>query len=317
MKKLIVIGSGLLIIAAVAWLKLSNTAQTANQTTIGILQTASHPALDQAREGFKKQVHAALGKNIQFIEHNFEGNSTNGLLMAQSLANDPHVACIYAIATPAAQLAVSIEQQKPIVIAAVTNPKILAEEGNIPENLYGATDMIDVQAQVKTIKTLLPQIHKIGIVYNQAEANATYLHEAMKEAMSTAGIEVMSIGVSSEAELGNQVKYACAQVDAVIAPTDNLIIAAAGYVNDICLASKKPFIVSDPPSVANGPLMAAGGVDYTKSGIIAGTMATQLLQGRKPDERFVNATQIKTIVNKKTMDALGLKLPLENIEFVK
>lgn len=315
-KTLLLIGASILLISGGLWWKGSHPKQSIHNIVVGILQTASHPALDQAREGFKKQIQAMLGQEVTFITHNFEGDNANGLLMAQNLTNNPKVACIFAIATPAAQIAVSTEKQKPIFITAVTNPAMLTDDGHIPANLYGTTDMISIDAQVTAIKTLLPNTRKLGIIYNPGEANSTFLHEKMKQTFTTAGLAVTSIGVTSEAELSTQTQFACTKVDAIIAPTDNLIISAAGFVADICTKAGVPFMVSDPPSVTNGPLFAAGGIDYSHSGIITGTMAATLLQGKPITERLINALQSKIIVNRKTMLALGLHFDPATVEFL-
>jgi putative tryptophan/tyrosine transport system substrate-binding protein len=316
MKKVIVlICSGALLVVGGLYWNLKKPQQRTDGVVVGILQTASHPALDQAREGFKKQLQDVVGGKVTFITQNFEGNMANGLLMAQSLATNPEVVGIFAIATPAAQLMVSTETKKPIFITAVTNPAILTDDGHIPPNLYGTTDMISIDAQVTAIKTLLPKVHKLGIIYNPGEANGSYLHGKMKETFTAAGFTTVSIGVSSEAELGNQVNFACGKVDAIIAPTDNLIISVAGFVADMCTKAGIPFMVSDPPSVANGPLFAAGGVDYARSGAVTGLMAAKVLEGQVLEMPIINALQSKTVVNRKTMKALGLSFDEEMVSF--
>lgn len=315
-KAILLLGAGILLISGGLWWKGSHPKQSIHNIVVGILQTASHPALDQAREGFKKQIQTALGQEVTFITHNFEGDNANGLLMAQNLTNNSKVACIFAIATPAAQIAVGIEKNKPIFITAVTNPAMLTDDGHIPANLYGTTDMISIDAQVVAIKTLLPKVRKLGIIYNPGEANSAFLHDKMKQTFEAAGLVITSIGVTSEAELSTIVKVACAKVDAIIAPTDNLIISAAGFVADMCTKAGVPFMVSDPPSVANGPLFAAGGIDYAHSGTITGAMAATLLHGTQVTERLVNALQSKIVVNRKTMLALGLNFYSDQITFV-
>ncbi len=316
MKKVIFIGTGLLLVAAITWLKLSKAPQSTNHTIIGILQTASHPALDQAREGFMNQLKIELNNEVDFIIHNFEGNIATGMLMAQALQKTPNISGIFAIATPSAQLVVSLEKQKPIFIAAVTNPQILADEEKLPDNLFGSTDMISIEEQVTTIKTLLPQISTIAIIFNQGEANSNFLHEKMKQTFADAGFTTKSIGITSEAELGNQVKFACNHADLIIAPTDNLVATTAGFIANMCRDAKIPFIVSDPLLVNQGPLLASGGIDYKKSGAAAGSLAAKVLTKQPIKSVFVNALQTKTIVNKQTMEALGLTLPLEKIELV-
>jgi putative tryptophan/tyrosine transport system substrate-binding protein len=315
-KQIITLSLAVILVGAIIGFKIHNGAKPTKKFAVGILQTASHPALDQAREGFMSTLRTELNDDIDFIVQNFEGNTATGMLMAQSLKNTKNLSGIFAIATPAAQLAVSTEKEKPIFIAAVTNPKILTADEILPNNLFGSTDMISIDDQVVAIKSLLPEVRTIAILFNQAEANSNFLHEKMQQTFTTAGFTTKRIGVTSEAELGNQVKFASKQADLIIAPTDNLVATTASFIADMCLQAKIPFIVSDPLLVPQGPLLAAGGIDYKKSGAAAGALAAKELQGLPLEEKFANARQTKVLVNKKTMHALGLDFKSDAIDFI-
>ncbi len=255
---------------------------------------------------FIEKIKHSLNNDLEFLVHNFEGNTSNGLLMAQSLQRNKNLSCIFAIATPAAQLAVKMEQEKPIFIAAVTNPNILTADHALPKNLFGTTDMISINDQVAAIKTLLPTMRKVSILFNQAEANSNFLQLQMQKIFTENDFIVKSVAITSEAELGNQVKFACSNADLIIAPTDNMVATAAPFIASLCKEAKIPFIVSDPLLIQHGALFAAGGVDYKKSGSLAGAMAANLLMGIKPSVNFENALQTKILVNRATMKLLGL-----------
>ena len=51
--------------------------------TIGILQTASHPALDAAREGFMTAIKEKVGDRIDFVIRNGQGSISNIHAIAQ------------------------------------------------------------------------------------------------------------------------------------------------------------------------------------------------------------------------------------------
>lgn len=315
-KNHVILTLGIIVVGAIIGIKIGTNNASTKKFTIGILQTASHPALDQAREGFMAQLKTELNGDVDFIVQNFEGNIATGMLMAQTLQKNQNLSGIFAIATPAAQLAVSVEKDKPVFIAAVTNPQILTEAATLPQNLFGSTDMISIEAQVDAIKMLLPNTRTIAILFNQGEANSNFLHEKMKQIFAAAGFIINSIGISSEAELGNQVKFACGNADLIIAPTDNLVATTASFIATMCKEAKIPFIVSDPLLVSQGPLLAAGGIDYKKSGQAAGTLAAKVLTKQSIDTPFVNALQTKILVNKETMRALSLVFKTDDVDFV-
>src|SRR5262245_6282467 len=106
---------------------------------IGILQTASHPALDRARIGFKEQILKNI-PSAQFIEQNGEGIASAAQSIAAAFHANDAVVAIFAIGTPAAQAIARVEKQKPIIFAAVTDPKAA---GLLNHNVSGTSDRID------------------------------------------------------------------------------------------------------------------------------------------------------------------------------
>src|SRR5690242_20351632 len=81
---------------------------------IGILQTASHPALDATRQGFVDSIKNTI-KNVEFIIYNGEGSISQLHTMAHSFHINKNIDAIFAIATPAAQAIVHTEKEKPII----------------------------------------------------------------------------------------------------------------------------------------------------------------------------------------------------------
>src|SRR5258708_16922137 len=70
---------------------------------IGILQTASHPALDAAREGFIDTLNAHLGNNVEYVVYNAQGSIVTAHTIAEHLHADDSINAVYAIATPTLQ----------------------------------------------------------------------------------------------------------------------------------------------------------------------------------------------------------------------
>lgn len=285
--------------------------------TIGILQTASHPALDAAREGFVKTLPHLLQKDVNFVIRNAQGDITTAHSIAQQFHNDKNIEGVFAIATPAVQAITSVETEKPIFIATVTDPHSL---GIIhpTTNVCGSSDMINVTELIEAMHTLLPHVKTVAIIYNPAESNAALLTSQMKQELQQRGITPIEAGISSQADMPPAIASALNKADALLAPTDNTIATAISYIATQALKAGKPLIVSDNLLVKQGALMSRG-VDYFSNGSDAAHCAAEVLsQHKKPYELPIKTSASSTIVvNKEVATQLAIEIPAhKNITLV-
>ncbi len=283
---------------------------------IAIIQTASHPALDAARDGFMKSLQEKLGTDIGFTIRNGEGSINTLYAIAQQFHAHQDIDAIYAIATPAAQAMASVEKEKPIIIAAVTVSPELGI-GFDQSNVCGVSDMINVRAEIDAMKQLLPNIQTVGIIFSTAETNAVATSKVMITELEHAGYTPTTIGITSEADIEPAVMSALRKVDALIAPTDNTIANTIALIADLARKAEKPLIVSDNMLVKHGPLMARG-VDYYQAGIDAAHIALQLLiNHKKPYELpIVGAKSKDVFVNMQTAAALHITIPAKLQKYI-
>ena len=276
--------------------------------TIGILQTASHPALDAVKEGFMTSVQEKTGNAVDFIVRNGQGSiSTIHTIAQQFHAQDADI--VFAIATPAAQAMISVEKETPIIIAAVTVTPELADNFSAP-NISGVNDMIDVAQEIQAMKGLLPEsVHTVGILFCSAEANSVAVSKIMVTELERAGYIPQLIAVASEIDMEPAVASAIRRVDALLCPTDNVVANSIALIASIAAKAQKPLIVSDNLLVQHGALMARG-VDYYESGSQAGEIAVQIMEKKKKpqDIAIVKADNTEIYINKQMLDALGLTI---------
>ncbi len=291
-----------------ALLKLRVRKENNNGITIGILQTASHPALDAVREGFMQEIKNDL-PDVEFVVQNAQGNINNAHAIAQSFHANDHINAIFAIATPALQATASIEKQKPIVFAAVTDPKALHLELQ-NSNITGVSDMINVPNTITMLKELVPTAKTVALIYNNAEINSATLAKSMKKELEAQGLQAIDFGVTSEADILPAVTTALSKADALLAPTDNTVASTIELIAKQALAAKKPLLVSDNLLVAKGAL-AARGVDYKAIGQQAAQQMSAILKdGKKPYELPIGyAISGRIFINKQTLENLNLHIP--------
>ena len=284
---------------------------TNNGLTIGILQTAHHPALDLARQGFEELLRQKLGDRINFLRQNADGSIVNAHLIAQNFHTNKTVAAILTIATPATQAAAAIEKEKPVIFSVVTDPDSL-DLFKTNHNVCGSSDMIDVPGLVTLLKQLISQAKTVAILFNPAEANSQILVQRMRHELKNNNLEPIDVGITTESEIAQAVTIACHKADALWAPTDNLIATAIKTVSAIARNHKKPLIVSDNLLVKEGAL-AARGIDFRDCGKQAAEQAIDvLIHGKKPEILATRKqTQNTIFINKACLQHLNLSVPKE------
>src|SRR5580765_3623656 len=219
--------------------KKSNTAHT---YTIGILQTASHPALDAARDGFIQELDRLTQNTVAYQVSNAQASIPQAHAIAQQLHANKNFDAFFAIATPAAQALGSVEKERPIILAAVTDPDSL---GLIHEktNICGTKDMIDVKAAIELIQLLVPEAKTVGLIYTTGEVNAQTAVRVMKVELEKVGLSAVDFGIAQELELTNLIESACRKVDVLLAPNDNIIASSISLIASMAEKCKIPLFV--------------------------------------------------------------------------
>lgn len=308
-KSIVVIAIAIAILSSLLLFKNNKNRTTPSLYTIGILQTASHPALDAARDGFIEELSEQLNNDVTFITYNAEGSVSQAYTIAQRFHANKDINAFFTIATPATQAMSSVEKERPIIIAAVTDPNAM---GLIyPEtNVCGTNDMIDVEKEIEMLIALVPQAKTVGLLYTLGEPNSEVLVELMKQELEARGLIAVDFAIANESDVQAVVESACRKVDVLLAPTDNIVASTIGFIVALTLKCKKPLIVSDNMLVTFGAL-AARGVDYKENGKQAAHVAVRVLkEGKKPFElpiEQVTADQI--FINSNTSQALGISVP--------
>lgn len=311
MKKIILIITGVaLFIAGFIMIKrMKSVTMPPAHYSLGIIQTALHPALDAVYDGFIEELTNTMGNNIAYTVKNAQGSIASAHAIAQQFHANKTYNAFFAIGTPAAQAMHSQEKEKPIIIAAVSDPNA-AGLMHAPTTICGVQDMVDVAAIVDLLKQLVPQAKTVGLLYTAGEANSIALVKKMRGALENLGLIVMDFAVSGEADIPVVMELACRKTDVMLAPTDNTVASSISLITTLAHNYKKPLIVSDNMLVKSGAL-AARGVDYRACGKQAARIAyAVLVEGKKPNELPIEQAQSEQIViNQKTLDALGLTIP--------
>lgn len=287
---------------------------------IGVVQLVEHDALDAAYQGFVdglKEAGYEDGKNIAIDYQNAQGEQANCNTIASKLVNDKDD-LILAIATPAAQAVANATTEIPVLVTAVTDPadaKLVASNEVPGGNVTGTSDLNPIKEQMELLQTLVPNAKKVGMLYCSSEANSEYQVNLAKEQLKSMGIEAVDFTVSSSNEIQQVVESMVNKVDAVYAPTDNMIASGMVTVSMITNSAKLPMIVAEPSLVKNGGL-GTYGLNYYNLGKQTAAMAVKVLTGEaKPADMPVEyLEQTDLVLNQDTIEALGITVPQELLD---
>ena len=298
-----------------------NSSQAASGTgegyTIGIGQYAEHGSLDNCREGFLAGLAEegfVEGENLTVLYQNAQADGGTASQIATNFAgNEVDLMC--GIATPMAQslYGVALKSQIPVIFTAVTDPvaaELANADGTPVGEITGTSDTLPVEAQLKMIRSILPDAKTIGIMYTTSEVNSESTIAQYKELAPGYGFEIVESGVSSSADIPLAADTLLNKVDCLTNLTDNNVVSSLPIILNKAGAKNIPVFGSEIEQVKIGCL-AAMGLDYIELGKQTGHMAAKVLKGEAKASEL-NYEILKDAAfygNTKVAENLGITLP--------
>lgn len=295
----------------------SQQKQGANKQTkpvVGILQTMSHPALDQIHRGVVaglKKAGYINGKNIQIIYENAQNDQSNLKTMSDNLQNK-NAAVVIGIATPAVQALANESGNTPVIMGAVSDPLAsgLIKSMNHPQTkVTGVQDKQPIGAQLDLIKEIMPTLKNIGIIYTSSDDSSTTEAKEFKTLAQKAGLKVKAYTVTSTNDIDQVAQTMVNKVQAVYVPTDNTIASGFSSLLKIADAAQIPIFPAADTMVNSGGV-ATRSVSQFDMGVLTGKMAAAILKGQDPATYPIQrVTHYQTTINLKQAKKLQLKIP--------
>ncbi|HXH55053.1 MAG TPA: ABC transporter substrate-binding protein [Gammaproteobacteria bacterium] len=291
------------------------------QKTIGISQIVEHPALDAVRESMLTALKAEgyeAGKNLKVIYDNAQGNIVTSTQIANKLMSSK-INLAVGISTPSAQT-LFYEGKKhaskiPIVFSAVSDPKAAGLEACSDCSITGVTDTAHLEGLIELIKSLMPQLKILGLMYNAAETNSVSTINRLKTLLKKNDIHFIEVTVNKTQDVADATKSLIGKVDALYFPQDNTLVSAIQTIVNIASQSSPtlpvilPIFTSDPLLVQSG-VLAAVGYDYHDIGRETGSMVAKILNGENPKHMPThNPSTLKAFINSSVANRLGLEIP--------
>lgn len=291
-------------------------AETAGEMPkIGIIQLATHVALDSARDGFIQALADngyVDGETVALDVQNGQGDSSNLATIAdQFVANEADL--VLAIGTGAAQTMAGKTESIPILGTAITDYEVakLVQSNEAPGyNVSGTSDINPVEDQIKLLIEFAPEAKNIGVIYTSSEDNSILQAQMAKEAIENAGLTYVEVTVTNSNDVQQGMQELCGKCDAVYIPTDNVLAASMPIVYGVAVEAGKVVVPGE-----SGMCLAGGtatlGIDYYKLGYQTGLMAIKILK----EGADISAMPIETAsdfaycVNSTMCEEMGIAIP--------
>lgn len=291
---------------------LSFTACNSNKQRIGIIQFGTHESLNDCYNGMVKGLKEEL--KDQFDDYVIDRQNSNfDAASSAAQANtfvSKRVSIIGAIATPSAMAAASAAKGTiPVVYCAVSDP---ASAGlTTMENVTGSSDLLDFDGQLSLIKTFIPAVAKIGVLYTLSETNSLSQIETLRTKAEALNIEIVTQAITNASEIPTATDTLLNKnVDCLTNLTDNTVVGALDIILAKTNAKKIPVFGSEIDQVKGGCLASAS-LDYVALGEKTGAIMAKILKG---DAKASNDIAIKiedsfNCYSEKVANDLGITLP--------
>lgn len=284
---------------------------------IGVNQYVTHVALDASYQGFVdalKEAGYIDGENIKIDYQNANADMSTVNTIATKLVNDNND-LILAIATPSAQATANATKDIPILVTAVTDPAgsgLVASNDAPGGNVSGTSDLNPVEDQINLLTRLIPNAKTIAILFCSSESNSKIQVELATAAAEAVGLSVVEASVSNSNEIQQVVQSLVGKVDAIYAPTDNVIASSMPTVAQVANSNNIPIICGEAGMVEKGGL-ATYGIDYYKLGVLTGKQAVKIIKGEaKISEmpiEYLPTEDLTFTINEEVAAQLGITIP--------
>ena len=303
--------AGVLAVGVLAGCGSSSGTGSNGKMKIGVVQIVQHPALDESNRGFVDALAArGLKDKIEIDQQNAQGDQSN----LRSIANRFVSGNYNLICAISAQAMANATNQIPIICTAIAdyeNAKLMKSEEMPDANVTGTHDRGPLEKQVSLIREIIPNVKRIGIIYNSSEINSVVQAKRLKEVCVPLGIDVVELTVNSVNDVQQVAEgFLGGNVEAIFIPTDNIIASSIPTLMSVANKEKIPVFGAEVGHVKSG-VLASESISFYDIGKRAGQMAADILEGKKQIRDFPveGAANSKLYINKAEMENLGIQIP--------
>ena len=249
---------------------------------------------------------------IKYAEYNAQNDaSIQNQIVDKVLINKPDL--VYVLGTPIAQ---AIQKRMPDVLlvqGTATDP-VSAGLANSwdgsGKNYIATTDLPPIDKQIELIRTLTPDVKRLGVIYNPGEINSVAVIERLKQYISSNNVTIQLVerSISTTSDVATAISSLIGKADAIYLPPDNTAHAAIPVIGRVANEFKIPFYATVESALDNGAL-ATLSLDFVQMGRETAYLTLEVLNGKDPKTMPIKASENPTItINGKVSKSLSIDL---------
>lgn len=273
--------------------------------------------VELAREGLL----AGLGESglVDGVDVEVRRRSAQGDIATLSAIVDAAVSdgtdLLLASTTPGLQAALRRGRNTPTVFTLVASPVLAGAGTSDTEHLPHVTGSYVAAPHAQLLahlKVLLPRAKRVGTLFVPSEVNSVYFKEDLERAAIAAGLELVTVGVSTSGEVPDAAMALCQKgIDAVCQISDNLSGASFASISMAAQRSRVPLFSFAIGNADSGVVMSLS-TDFRENGMESGRIAARVLRGESPARiPFVPVTRVQMAVNVRVASEYGITFPQE------
>jgi putative tryptophan/tyrosine transport system substrate-binding protein len=304
-----------LIGSAGAWPLLAHGQQA--MPVVGFLHAGFAAGASHALMAFRQGLAAAdydEGRNVALEFRYAQGQVERLPELARELARS-HVAIIAAFGNLAARAAKAVTTTIPVVFAGSADPVAVGLVSSLNRPGANMTGVSILNQELESIRLerlveVVPHAATIAYLINPDSVTASAKLREMDSAAQMLGRRMQVLHARGEREF--EAAFATAeqqQIGAMIVVSDTVFSNESADLGRVSARHTVPTMGAYGPFTRAGGLMSYG-TDLREAYRRVGACVARILKGEKPADMPVQqSTKVEFVINSKTADALGLKIP--------
>ncbi len=272
---------------------------------IAVLVSSTEPPFEEALEGFQEQL-SKQGLKPEYDIHHLKGDASQAEQIVQKMKKNG-VKLIFTLGSIATNAAVRAQKTTtiPVVSCLVLHSETLIKTPGVT----GVGLEFPLEVQFQWVKTILPDVTTLGVLYNPGENKARI--EQAGHIASRMGLRLEAVEVRTPQDVPSALASLAKNADALWGLPDSLILSPqlAKHILLFAFRNNIPFIGPSDQWVKAGALYSLDW-DYRDLGAQCGGMAFQIVHGTSPGRVHPAAPRkIQYSINMKTAEYLKLSIP--------
>jgi putative ABC transport system substrate-binding protein len=274
---------------------------------VALVQHASLPALDDGVRGVLEALQArgyVNGGRLEIRQYNAHGDMPTSNAIAKEVTSSDYDLIISASTASLQTIANANRFATPPRkhVFGMTSDPYGAGVGVSRENhadhppyMTGLGSLAPVAEAFRLARQLNPQLKRVGLVWNPAEANSVATTELGRKVCAELGIQLVEANAENATAAGEAAASVLSRnIDALWVSPDVTVVTAIDVLLAAAKRARVPVFTSLPGYAEKGALFDLG-ADFVAIGRVQGDLAADVLDGRDPAARDTAARMLREL----------------------